>query len=86
MGEKDETGTEMPAFGHAPKHGGDRKSESGGRGGSTELADHLKAPPDTNNFAYNIMFWQGVGQLFLGMLSSRRQRTLVLVSARRHGE
>lgn len=54
----------MPAFGHAPKHGGDRKSESGGRGGSTELADHLRAPPDTNNFAYNIMFWQGVGQLF----------------------
>lgn len=60
----EESGTEMPTLSRDGKGGMDRKSESGGRGGSTELAEHLKAPPDTNNFAYNIMFWQGVGQLF----------------------
>lgn len=53
----------MPSI-QTPKHV-DRKTDGTGRAGSNaELADHLKAPPDTNNFAYNIMFWQGVGQLF----------------------
>ena len=63
MQQAESSGLEMPSI-QTPKHV-DRKTDGAGRAGSNaELADHLKAPPDTNNFAYNIMFWQGVGQLF----------------------
>lgn len=53
---------EMPSI-KSPKRGG-KLSADGRSIGSTELPEHLQPPPDTNDFAYNIMFWQGVGQLF----------------------
>jgi hypothetical protein len=41
-----------------------RHSDKKDAAATSELSEHLKAPPDSGSFAYTIMFWQGVGQLF----------------------
>ena len=54
----------MPTVVNTPPKGGKNKQEDSGSGRMDLLAEHLQAPSDTGNFAYSIMFWQGVGQLF----------------------
>lgn len=55
---------EMPVVERTPPNSRGVKHDDSASGRMDLLGDSLEAPADSGNFAYAIMFWQGVGQLF----------------------